>query len=615
MAKHFRRQSCSDVVRHLFTGWLMAASLEYLLLPAGFRSLDGLSGLAAMSLPRLCILTLFFGIGLWLLNCRFSIARWERFGMLTAFVVAATVSLSVNYSLPFLLFCVVLTVILLVYALWGSGKPQPAPTPKKVHWAYPAAVGVLAVGFIIAVSLWTVNRVRTFSTPTFDFTIFSQMFHNMSKSGLPITTVERDGPLSHFAVHVSPIYYLMLPFYCLYPQPATLQVLQAVILASAGIPMWLIGKQHGLGGLGRLLLCALLLLIPTTAGGTSYDLHENCFLLPLILWLMYAVDRKSILLTALFGVLTLMVKEDAAVYVAVAALYLILRTLLSGGKKKLRSLLTGIGLLAGAVVWFLAVTHYLEQQGDGVMTYRYKNFMYDGSDSLLTVIKAVLLCPLKMVFECADPEKNIYLLQTLTPLLFLPLLTRRYERYVLLIPYVLLNLMSDYTYQHNIMFQYNFGSSAFLLYLTAVNIADLKPRWTQVVAGAAAVAVSIGFFCSIIVPKVEYYTDLYTTYKGYYQGLTQVLDQVPEDASVAASTFYTTYLSRREDLYDVRYSSQENLLSCEYVVLRCSATADYKKYTQYGSSGFEGICNFLEDNGYTLHYQHGTVLVIYRRIP
>ena len=74
--------------------------------------------------------------------------------------------------------------------------------------------------------------------PTFDFGIFSQMFHQMRTTGLPVTTVERDGPLSHFAVHVSPIYYLLLPFYCIYPKPVTLQVLQAAVLASAVIPLW-----------------------------------------------------------------------------------------------------------------------------------------------------------------------------------------------------------------------------------------------------------------------------------------------------------------------------------------------------------------------------------------
>ena len=45
----------------------------------------------------------------------------------------------------------------------------------------------------------------------------------------------------------------------------------------------------------------------------------------------------------------------------------------------------------------------------------------------------------------------------------MPLFTRRFDRYILLIPYILVNLMSDYTYQHNILFQYNFGSTALLV--------------------------------------------------------------------------------------------------------------------------------------------------------
>ena len=37
-----------------------------------------------------------------------------------------------------------------------------------------------------------------------------------------------------------------------------------------------------------------------------------------------------------------------------------------------------------------------------------------------------------------------------------------------------MNLMSDYTYQHNIFFQYTFGSTAFLFYLTKKNQAAEK---------------------------------------------------------------------------------------------------------------------------------------------
>ena len=196
------------------------------------------------------------------------------------------------------------------------------------------------------------------------------MFYNMKETGLPMTTVERDGLLSHFAVHVSPIYYLMLPFYWLFPTPATLQVLQALVITSAIIPLWKIGKHHGLSETQRMLICILLLLFPAFSGGTSYDIHENCFLTPLILGTFYGIDKKNSTITAIASILTLMVKEDAAVYVAVIALWLIVKTLLQFKELDKKNLLTGIIMLAVSLCWFLAVTTYLADSGDGVMTYR-----------------------------------------------------------------------------------------------------------------------------------------------------------------------------------------------------------------------------------------------------
>ena len=67
------------------------------------------------------------------------------------------------------------------------------------------------------------------------------------------------------------------------PVPATLQVLQAAVITSAVIPLWKLGKHHGLTPFQRMLLCVLLLLYPAFSGGVGYDIHENCFLTPLLL--------------------------------------------------------------------------------------------------------------------------------------------------------------------------------------------------------------------------------------------------------------------------------------------------------------------------------------------
>jgi hypothetical protein len=92
------------------------------------------------------------------------------------------------------------------------------------------------------------------------------------------------------------------------------------------------------------------------------------------------------------------------------------------------------------------------------------------------------------------------------------------------------------------------------------------------------------------------------------------LDTIPDDASVAATTFYTTHLSGRETLYDVRYASRQHLLETDYVALNVSSAGDYKKYATGGKeNGFENLIKLLEKNGYTEYAKLEGVLVIYHR--
>ncbi|MBQ8497980.1 MAG: DUF2079 domain-containing protein [Clostridia bacterium] len=605
----------SDLVRHMLLSWLLAVLIEYFILPNEWRDLSKLDGLAQMSLISVIGMTCVFTVLLTRISCLVKTEKAERFGIVIVFAVFEIVALRANASWAFLAVCTLIFVILVSFELYGWDKrTELVIEPKKSHKAFVWITVGLSVTFFLFVSAWTMGRVYSFSSPTYDFGIFSQMFYHMKESGLPMTTLERDGLLSHFAVHVSPIYYLMLPFYWLFPTPATLQVLQAAVITSAVIPLWKIGKHHGLTGAQRMLICAVLLLYPAFSGGTSYDIHENCFLTPLILWLFYGIDRKNIPITMIAAVLTLMVKEDAAVYVAVIALWLIVKTVLKLKKLNSQNLITGLILLAFSIGWFLFVTGYLSEHGDGVMTYRYNNLMYDGSSSLITVIKAVILNPMKAIYECVDTEKLYFIAMTLLPLLGLPLLTRRYERYILLIPYILVNLMSDYPYQHDIFFQYTFGSNAFLIYLTVVNLVDLKMNWQRLFALITAAVVSAVCFSMVVVPKAVRYPVQAIRNYGYYQNIRDALDTIPDGASVTATGFYTTYLSQREILYDVLHCSREHLLETEYVVLRMDSNGECSKYaTADKNDGFENLIKLLEESGYQEYGAVNDVLVIYHK--
>lgn len=592
--------------------WLAAVLIEYLLLPAPLRDLSDLHGLARMSLFRVTAITC-GGAALLTALSRSARARaLERWCTAALFALLSVLSLCASFTWPYFALCALITAVLAVYGARGyDARPERAPGPAEGGDACLYVTAAASALFFLLVAAWTAGRVYSFCSPTYDFGIFSQMFHSMKTTGLPTTTLERDGALSHFAVHVSPIYYCALPIYCLFPSPVTLQLIQAAVITSAVIPLWKIGRLHALTGAQRAMLCAALLLYPAFSGGVGYDIHENCFLTPLLLWLFYGIDRKNAAVTAVAAALTLSVKEDAAVYVAVIGLYLTVRGLVRSGRPDRRDLITGSALLAVSVGWFLLVTGYLSRSGDGVMTYRYENLMYDGSGSLITVVKSVILNPMKALFECVDAEKLRYILLTMAPLLGLPLLTRRYERYLMLIPYLLVNLMSDYTYQHDLFFQYSFGSTAFLLYLTAVNLADMRGRRTFALAGA--VAVSAICFSLVVVPVAVRYPARAIRFGDYYQDIRDALDAVPEDASVCSTTFYTARLSARETLYDVRYCSREHLLESEYVVLSLSG-GDYGRYASPGAEdGFDNLVRLLENNGYREFLSLEGVLVIYRR--
>ncbi len=609
---HLQKLNIPTFIQYALASWLAAITVEYLLLPKEVRPLTGLVGISLMSGTGIFLIAALVFVVLTVASSYFRIKDMDRWLLVGAFSIYATSAVINSFSWAFFGGCVLVMGILVIYAVygWNGDTPQYLPNHKE-NKICPVVTAVAALAFFYLVSAWTVARIQSFCAPSFDFGIFSQMFHNMKTTGIPYTTVERDGLSSHFAVHVSPIYYLMLPFYCLVPRPETLQVLQVAVMASAVIPLWKLGKQHGLHPGLRTATCILLLLFPAFSGGAAYDLHENCFLTPLILWLLYGIDRKNIPLTAIAAILTLMVKEDAPVYVAIIALYLLLRSCL---RKDKWGIATGSALMIVSLTWFFAVTAYLSNNGDGVMNYRYSNFMYDGSDSLLTVVKVVLLCPIKAVFECVDSEKLAYIGLIMLPLLGLPLFTRRYERYILLIPYLLVNLMSDYQYQHDIMFQYSFGSTACLFYLLVVNLSDFKLGWKKAASIGIALCITLGCFYETILPTAYQYISYCNEYEDYYDNQKSMLSTIPDDASVAATTFYTTYLSNRSQLYDIRYGSREHILSCEYIVIKVSESGTFKNYEVDGEKGKENFVAMLLKNGYHLENKLDGVMEIYRKI-
>ena len=245
----------------------------------------------------------------------------DNAALLLSVNILALISLRYSTDITLLLGLLVPVVITDVYVALDSTNRFSLPQQRRLFFILAIVFGAAQAMFI---ALYTCARYNNYASPNYDFGIFCNMFSSMVRDFTQTVSCERDAIIQHFAVHFSPIYYLMLPFYFVFRSPLTLQILQAVIVGSGVIPLYLNARRRKLSPALGAALCFAYALYPALIGGCSYDMHENCFLAPLLLWLFYCAEcdgTKRRILTALFAVLTLAVKEDAAVYVAFFGIY------------------------------------------------------------------------------------------------------------------------------------------------------------------------------------------------------------------------------------------------------------------------------------------------------
>ena len=445
---------------------------------------------------------------------------------------------------------------------------------------------IVSVGFVALSAYFIVvlgSRTAALCSPCYDMGIFAQMYDNMTETGLPYTTCERGEYLSHFAVHFSPILYLLLPFCYIFKATDVLVWAQILLVFSGVFPLLLICRRIKLSNIKSTLICLVYLLYPAMSSGAFYDFHENAFLAPLILWTLYFVHAEKWIPTFIFALGVLMVKEDAAMYIGFISLYVIF------SRKKIWQ---GIGLFVMTFCYFLFAMFMLLRGGEGIMLGgRYYNIIgYDGS--FIDLLRVALVNPALYAAESFTPAKLLYAFNMLLPLAFLPLMTRKPSRWLLIAPLFVINLITDYEYQFNLQFQYSFGSGALLVYAAAINLADLSdspfvfpasekpcegesvPDETSTVtvkdtlkrfaAGASASLVVLAFVSSLFLgaaraPSQFFYVERCREEKETFKIAREVLDSIDRDKSVMATSMYLTPLYDVDELYHSSQATAEKI--------------------------------------------------------
>ena len=469
-----------------------------------------------------------------------------------------------------------------------------------------ATLSVLVTAFV-CVTTAAIHRI--FATNCFDMGIFVQMYHSMAKDLSAVTTCERGEALSHFRIHASYILYLLAPVYKLFPNEVTLIVSQGVIAVSGIVPFFLIAKGRGFRGGALFCISAACLFSVGILVPCRYHFHENAFLPPLLFWLFYAAEKRNAPLFLLFSALVCTVKEDAPLYVVCIALYFALEE--RGAEERNRRcmyLLTG----AGALLYLFCITKYLKQHGDGAMmlSSSFGLLTTDAAEGLFGVVKNAL-CDPGYFFSLLIYEKSLILLiELFLPLLFLPFMTKKPRRFLLLIPFAVMNLVigAGYGYAAELGYQYTFGPAALLLYVSLVNLSEMRTE-KKAVLSAAACALSIVTACALIGGQLSNY-EYYIKNRAHFQRLEDCLDTIPQDGTVLSNTFYLPHIADRDEIYrldDAFEKDGDTIVGLidpqkyDYIVLNRTSESD------------RAAIPCVEDAGFAVFAECGGDLVIYAK--
>ena len=137
----------------------------------------------------------------------------------------------------------------------------------------------------------SVSRYLGYNAGMFDLGNMAQAIASVNRGQSFIFTY-RDGQMSRLALHVELIYLLFVPLMRLWSDPQVLLIGQALLAASGALPVYrMAGRRFGAGT--SLAFALGYLLYPTAVAAILFDFHGDTLAMPLLLWMLDALDRQA----------------------------------------------------------------------------------------------------------------------------------------------------------------------------------------------------------------------------------------------------------------------------------------------------------------------------------
>ena len=330
-----------------------------------------------------------------------------------------------------------------LFFIWKNWCALFKKNPEALVW-----ISGLFAGLIW--SLVSCRRHWAFQSAYADLGIFDNAIWNLVHGNGYISSVK--GGMNLLADHQSPIFFLLAPFYALYPHAETLLIAQGIGLALAGVGAFYLARQY-LGASHKalpLIPLAYWAYFPVR-NAIRFDFHPEVFMLPIFLFAIAGLQSskpRNVLIGAIAFILGLATKESAGPVAAGIGMAWILGAAPSLQKKRARYL----GVLAASLG---VITFYIDLKI--VPQYFAVEYQYQNAyEQFGTSVKDLLLAPflqtslfLKTLFATSRIK---FFFQTIGPLALLPLLSPR--TFIASAPGYLIYFLSSTDHRVNIGYHY-----------------------------------------------------------------------------------------------------------------------------------------------------------------
>ncbi|MGD9148409.1 MAG: DUF2079 domain-containing protein, partial [Anaerolineae bacterium] len=404
------------------------------------------------------------------------------------------------------------------------------PTRQRpTHWQW-AIVGVLILLFAFYYGLLALQKHDALVT-SIDLANANNTLWN-TLNGQPFRMTTHGNMSSRLAMHLEPLLLALVPLYALVPSPKTLLLVQAVVLALAAVPLYLLATEALDNAWLALIFPLLYLLSPAVHNAALADFHAVALgVLPALAALL-ALWRGHTRAALLFAFLALLAREDYGLWLAALAAI---------GWWRTRNRSSGIGPIWIAVglfglAWFafaLLLLAPIFTEGQGSVFWERYRFWLEGPQAWLE--QGLLL------------EKGRYLLllllmggagALLAPLWILPAL-----------PALGLNLLSNYPLPVTLDAYYSVLVFPMLLAASAIGLGAMRSRGLGV--RGLAVALVVLLVAALWVHLSEGRSPLVPGFRPpqrtlHSQTLPEVLATLPADAPLSATAAVSPHASGRE---------------------------------------------------------------------